>query len=514
MVEQTRRRAHLAEWTQPEFAAIALALNETTGLVFPSNRRESAESGMRRAMAAACISDPTELLHAIRAAGEVRDILITELTIGETYFLREHGQLDFLKHTVLPAFRAAGASRALRVWSAGCATGEEPYSLAMTLKEFGWPGPASILGTDLAFARLVTAKRARYTAWSMRGVNESIIARYFERSGKQFVLRPEIRNTVEFRTLNLASADYPSLASGVEQMDVIFCRNVLIYFDLATVAAIAERLMASLAPGGWLFLGASDPSIAEFVRCEVVLTGAGLAYRPPGTSVGNGQRSFSEGVWSRDETIEPFLFEDSSAPELTVESRVVDGDTIAAVPVDRPGADDVDAETHDSCETAYEQADYEAAARLARDAIRRGDDTEAIRIVLVRSLANRGDLDAAGEACTDALDRHRMSVELTHLHGILLAEAGRYDDAVVAARQALYLSPQYTIAHLALGDALSRIGDVANARRAFRNAETLLQVLAPALPVPGGDGAEVAQLLRIARFRLETLDATPRAVRR
>ncbi len=499
------------EWTQPEFAAIALALHETTGLVFPPNRRESAESGMRRAMAAACISDPTELLRAIRAAGEVRDILITELTIGETFFLREQGQLAFLRDTVLPGIPAGERNGPLRIWSAGCATGEEPYSIAMAVEEAAWPGTVAILGTDLAFARLVAAKRARYTAWSMRGVSDGVIARYFERQGKQFVLRPDIRRSVEFRVLNLASAEYPSLVSGVEQMDVIFCRNVLIYFDLATVAAIAARLMASLAPGGWLFLGASDPPIAEFVPCEVVLTGAGLAYRPPGTTSSE-QRTPRQDVapWTHTASIDQVDFDATFIPDVSSESTAV-ADAIAIESAHRPHRADSVANTHDSSQTAYDQADYEAAIHLARTAIDQGEGTDAVWIVLVRSYANRGDLEAAGIACSTALDRHRMSVEITHLHGILLAEAGRYVEAAEAARKALYLSPQYLIAHLALGDALARSGDVAHARRAFVNAETLLVGLAPDTPVPGGDGVEAGQLLRIARFRLETLGAKRQA---
>lgn len=496
------------EWTQPEFAALALALHETAGLVFPPNRRDSAESGMRRAMAAACISDPTELLRAIRAAGEIRDILITELTIGETFFLREQGQFAFLRDTALPALRTTVGSRALRVWSAGCATGEEPYSLAMTLKESDWPGPVSILGTDLAFARLVAAKRARYTAWSMRGVSEPVIERYFERHGKQFILRPAIREAVTFRVLNLASTDYPSLASGVEQMDVVFCRNVLIYFDLETVAAIAARLLASLAPGGWLFLGASDPPIAEFVPCEVVMTGAGLAYRPLDTTTGDRPAVFRDvSIWAGSVAVEPFEFEPASPVEL---APVPSWDTSALpiAPVE-PAVAAAAVALDDSYVTAYDQADYKAAERLARAGIDRGDNTEAIWIVLVRSLANVGELGAAGEACTAALEQHRMSAELTHLGGILLSEGGRYAEAAIAAKKSLYLSPQFTVAHLALGDALSRTGEHADARRAFRNAEALLEGLAPTTIVPGADGAEAAQLLRIARYRLETQGAAP-----
>jgi chemotaxis protein methyltransferase CheR len=506
-------RPQSGEWTQPEFEAIAVALNETAGLVFPPNRRESAESGMRRAMAAACISDPGELRHAIRAAGEVRDILITELTIGETFFLRENGQFDFLKNTVLPELRITAADRSLRMWSAGCATGEEAYSLAIALKEVDWQGTASILGTDLAFARLVAARRARYTAWSMRGVSESVIARYFQEEGKQFLLRPDIRRQVEFRVLNLASAEYPSLGSGIDQMDVIFCRNVLIYFDLATIAQIAARLIASLAPGGWLFLGASDPSIAEFVRCEVVLTGAGLAYRPYGTTPGDRPTSFREITRPTSFHPDPPVFDELSVASPTLEPMIF-GDTVAVAFDDAPSTAGGIVDADDSCVAAYAAADYEAASRLAQAAIDGGDDREAIWIVLVRSIANRGDLDVAGKVCAAALDRDRMSVELTLLHGVLLAEGGRYADAAVAAKQALYLSPQSTMAYLALGDALSRTGNIPDARKAFRNAETLLEGLAPATPVPGGDGAEAGQLLRIARFRLETLASAPRAIAR
>ena len=511
-------KVHRGEWTQPEFAAIADALQQTTGLVFPPNRRESAETGMRRAMSAACVSDPNDLLRAVIAAGEIRDILITELTVGETFFLREQGQFDFLRETVLPALRTTVPPRPLRIWSAGCATGEEPYSLAMTLKEAAWPGPVSILGTDLAFARLVAAKRARYTAWSMRGVSAPVIERYFERVGKQFVLRADVSKSVEFRVLNLASGEYPSLVSGVEQMDVIFCRNVLIYFDLQTVAEIASRLIASLAPDGWLFLGASDPPIAEFIPCEVVLTGAGLAYRRPNSRAGAAGETFSHvESWPASTTLAA-AWDLAAATDFatTLEFAVVEpADTTASLtatvagelPSSTPVSIADDALLVDISGGAYDQGRYDAAIELARAAIVRGDDTEASQVVLVRSLANRGALEDAETACVKALARFGLSAELTHLHAVVLAEAGRYAEAGVAAKQALYLDPHYIVAHLALGDASSRAGNLADARRAFRNAETLLQGFAPDTPIPGGDGAEAAQLLRIARFRLETTRA-------
>jgi chemotaxis protein methyltransferase CheR len=167
----------------------------------------------------------------------------------------------------------------------------------------------------------------------------------------------------------------------------------------------------------------------------------------------------------------------------------------------------------DSYESAYAQGDYDAAATLARNAIADGEDSEAVWTILVRSLANRGRLEAAGEACASALDRHRLSATLTHLHAILLAEAGRHAEAGEAARRALYLEPQYIVAHLALGDARARIGDVAGARRAFRNAESLLLASPPQALIEGGDGSDAATLLGIARFRLSALGPVPEARR-
>src|SRR5689334_2406182 len=112
-------------WSHPEFAIIASELHTAAGLVFPPNRRESAEAGMRRAMASSGLSDPRDLRHAVASRDEVREALITELTVGETFFLREPGQFDFIKSTVLPTLRDTIGQRRLRLWSAGCATGEE-----------------------------------------------------------------------------------------------------------------------------------------------------------------------------------------------------------------------------------------------------------------------------------------------------------------------------------------------------------------------------------------------------
>ena len=462
--------------------------------------------------------DAFDLRRAISEPGNARDMLVTELTIGETFFFREPGQMEFLRDSVLPLLSGQiGSSRPLRVWSAGSATGEEAYSLAMTLLEAGWSSPASILGTDIVPARLAVAQRGRYTQWSMRGVPDAMIERYFRMQGTYYVLRDDVRRAVDFRVLNLAANEYPSALAGVVDMDVIFCRNVLIYFDMPNVEAIARRLLASLAPDGWLFLGASDPAIGELVPCEVVLTGAGLAYRrlPEGATAR--RRDSAQGTTGTGNALEHERVTPRAAEPLHVEEPLhlvptrdtaarharTDAATEAAHARDRVSAIEPSAgEKTRGYDDAYAHGAYDHSATEARSAIEHGDTSERAWTVLIRSLANQGKLDAAGEAAAAALDRHGMSAEVSYLNGMLLGLAGRHGDAAAAFKRALYVDASYTIAHLALGDALEATGDAAGARRAFANAEALLRPLDPETVVAGADGMPAARLLHIARYHL------------
>lgn len=126
----------------------------------------------------------------------------------------------------------------------------------------------------------------------------------------------------------------------------------------------------------------------------------------------------------------------------------------------------------------------------------------ALWVVTVRALANRGELEAAGRSCAAALEQHRTSAELTYLHALLLGEAGWHAEAAKAARRALYLDPELVVAHLALGRALTRRGDVSGARRAFRNAERLLAAMRPEAVAPASDGVPAGRLAEMARVQL------------
>lgn len=431
----------------------AALVRRKTGLTFAGIRASALESGLIKAMQAAGIADPTTYVTRLDHEVDLLDALVAEITIGETHFFRDADQWALLRTTILPSLlRHRSPDRPLRIWSAGCATGEEPYTAAIVLHELGAAATGHVIGTDLSRRALSTARRGLYTRWSLRGVPAEMEEAYFRPAGRRYELAPAIRESVEFRYHNLAADAFPSVSAGLTAMDVVLCRNVLIYFDAATLPAVAQRLLDSLSDEGWLLLGASDPPIAGLARCEVHVTGSGLAYRRA--------RESSTVVLP---------------PEAEKSTRPVQPVTV--LPIPRPKA-------------AQEK---------------RRDEDVSQAIARVRALANQGKLPEAGRACAAAMDLYRGSAELAYLHAVLLQESGRIQEAAQAARMALYLDRNLAVGHLLLGGALARAGETAEARRAVRNALTLLQGMNPDDIVPASDGETAARLAEMARVQLDLM---------
>jgi chemotaxis protein methyltransferase CheR len=185
--------------------------------------------------------------------------VVEHLTVGETYFMRDPAQIAALRETILPdVITRRAAQRRMRFWSAGCSTGEEPYTLAMLLEELtvlgGWD--LLLVGTDVNRESLRIAREARYPAWSFRATPPALRDRHFDAVGSSWQLRDSIRRLVRFAWMNLGAE---SLMPPSADIDLIMCRNVTIYFDEAATQRLYRALVAALSPGGWLMLGPSDP---------------------------------------------------------------------------------------------------------------------------------------------------------------------------------------------------------------------------------------------------------------
>ena len=267
-------------WSDAGYAGVASMVASRTGLVFGPTRFESAEEGIRRSMARAGMTDIPRYRHLLESDSRAWDDLLAELVIGETYFFRDVAQFEFIHREVLPNLqRRCGVGHVARAWSAGCASGEEAYSLAMLFADEGLAGRSRILGTDISHRALASARRGRYRDWSFRGDGATRAMRFVTRRSEESVVHDVLRDRVTFEHLNLALDVWPSAVTGTATMDLILCRNVLIYFDPATVARVARRLFESLAPGGWLVTGASDPPLSEHAPFETVLASEGVFLR-------------------------------------------------------------------------------------------------------------------------------------------------------------------------------------------------------------------------------------------
>jgi len=444
--------ARAAEASPSALHELALQISERTGLTGLTLSHEN----LQRALTLSRVADPGDLERSLREGRLDWDALIDALTVRETYFFRHPDQFEELRRRVLPTLRGFLRDRPkLRVWSAGCASGEEAYSLAIAFESEGLSDQTQIIATDIAPAALERGRVGHYREWSMRSIQPELRARYFRSEGGGSRILESLREQITWRQLNLADPVYPSLETNIGDFPLVFCRNVLMFFDAKAIAQVAARLWASLVPGGWLFLGPSDPNVSAYADFEVHVTPAGLVYRRPSSSFPRTRSSL--------------------APPLP-----------AAMP------SRVAAPSNESGEHLVQPT---AASSLPDN---------------IRSTWNAESPEAALSLCEAALRRSETSIELHHLHGLLLWELQRNSEAAAALRRVLYLDPDNAIAHFGLANLLERQSALAAARRSYQNVLDVCDKLPPDALLPLGEGICVSGLHAAAAeglVRLKVLES-------
>jgi chemotaxis protein methyltransferase CheR len=240
-------------------AEVAELIRRETGITPAVNRDNVLRSALRRA---APELEPGAFLRAATDPVRGRDLmqrLIDEVTVQETTFVRDRAQLDSIPWSGLLHSAQAAGSAVIRVWSAGCATGEEPYTLALLAAEAFAPAPppVDVLGTDISSRALAAAQAGRYRERAIRALDDRLRRRYLQQQADgTYLVGDGLRKLVRYRRHNLARDPLPP--PGEAGFDVITCRNVLIYFEEPAAERVLERLDHSLRPGGKLLLGAAD----------------------------------------------------------------------------------------------------------------------------------------------------------------------------------------------------------------------------------------------------------------
>lgn len=388
-------------------------VNRHAGLFFKDVRLTGAVETIEEWIAAHGISNPVDI-----GPGVAFDALLEDLVVHESYFDRDIEQLRLVDELVLA--QLARTTDSIKVWSAGCASGEEPYTLAFMLAARGLLERATITATDLSRPALARARAGRYRAWAVRTGAASPAMRFLELSGSEWSVPAPIKATVDFELLNLVEDPFPA------DQDLITCRNVLIYLDQAAITVVAQKLANALAPAGWLFVAPSDPRLDPHAALEATVTDRGVYYR-------------------RADQVRPVLARTPRAsvpPPLatTPPMRVARAPSVKVPPAPK----------HDT--------------RAARDR--------------ARVLADRGDYEAARKVLEHAIAATPLDGELYFLEAVLFA-ADNLEAALTSLDRAIYLSPDAPVSYLFAGRLRHSRGDVIGAKRSYARALALLESSPP-----------------------------------
>lgn len=452
----------------PHYLRLKDHLIESTGLAYYSDKDADLAGRIRRRFSKIglhdCISYLDFLTNSENGQTEL-DELIAELTIGETYFFRYREQFEALRTTVLPGIIARNQhSRRLHVWSAGCATGAEAYSVAILLSRElsqhiqGWD--ISIVGTDINRAFLARARDGRFDEWAFRSTPDEVRHACFHQSGNSWVINPEYKRRVAFQYHNLVKHPFPSLVNNLCCFDLILCRNAMIYFSRDIMRKLIAQFHQSLVEGGWLLVGHAEPNTELFQSFGTVnVPGATLYQKTERSAYSNG---------TRDVELYPPMILDLAAPNgvalpTLLEPPAKHMPVAISIPPAAPTLSDV--------RLLADQREWADAARCSRKLLE-----------------------------TDALNPRAH-----FYYALVLEQMGRHVEGEQSLRKTIYLDRSFVLAHYYLGLILQTRGERRAAVRSFENARALLRNLDAGQIFADANELTASDLMSLAETHLEVL---------
>lgn len=451
------------------------------GLHFPQERWRDLERGLVAATPELGQPDAESCVRWLLSAALTRshiEILASHLTIGETYFFREKKGLEILETRIVPELLRSrrDGERHLRIWSAGCCTGEEPYSIAILLDRLipdqtAWN--ITLLATDINPRFLRKAAEGMYGEWSFRETPEWIRAQYFRRrKDGRYELSAHIRRKVTFSYLNLADDVYPSLLNNTNAMDVIFCRNVLMYFTAERAKKVIRNLRRALVEGGWLIVNPTETSNSLFSLLTPVEFSGAVLYRktkdnaPAYAAIGYQAPVSQPGLFPAEamQSVAPAEMQPEPPEQMTTTAP---------------------SDTH-----PHEQSNCEA---LSLDA---------------RTCANQGRLGEAIAWCEQAIATDKMNPARHYLLAAIQQEQGQAEAAAQSLNRALYLDSGFVLAHFALGNLRLSQSRQREAERHFTNALAALRTHPHDEILPESEGLTAGRFVEIVTSALASLPRT------
>lgn len=385
---------------------------------------------------------------------------VEQLTINETYFFRHFNTIE--QH-VLPELVRSKKNKKLRIWSAGCSSGEEPYTIAMVLNELipdldAWE--IRIKATDIDTQVLNIARNGIYKNWSMRQIRDYFKHTYFKQiSPMRYEVDSRLRRLIQFEQHNLLINDYPSSLNQTDNLDLVICRNVTIYFDTQDTIKIIERFYKCLRDGGYLIVGHSEPSPFIYDRFNHQIIGDMVVY----------QKNESEAVKPRPTFIS--LDSDTSTQraqpktpkkrELNLRHIDLNKSTPSATPVERRGREEVKPVLSsieleliqenfvDACKL-FESHQYDDARKLLSNNLMRDSTHIESNYLMALIYANLHDFSSATPHLLTVIQHDSLHEESYYLLALMQREERKYDTAIENLKKALYINPDFILVYYEL----------------------------------------------------------------
>jgi chemotaxis protein methyltransferase CheR len=465
------------------------------GLRFPENRRPELEHGIRQAFAAstcATINEFYDLIEAPQAGAVEMDLLVNSVTVSETHFFRDEAQFDAIYNKVLPQIiQRKSVLRTLRIWSAGCASGEEPYSLAILLRELlpdvdQWS--ITILATDINTASLERARQAVYGSWAFREERaKALRSQYFiPAPNNRFALAPEIQRMVTFQKLNLVEPCFPAYETNTMMMDLIICRNVTIYFNEPITRWVVDRFHDSLVDGGWLIVGHSEPSVDIYRHFRVRNFPNSVLYqRATNTAILQAQspRKLPPSPIAIPNPPEANAL---PAPVQARSPRMQAEDFPEVIPATPERAKKVDPLEH-----ARELLEYGRSAdacNVLLDLARSHPGNSAVATLLGQAYANLGNWQEAENWCRQAIERNKLVLDAYYTLALVLQHQGKLNLAIENMKKVIYIDHNYILGHYGLATLYYENNKLPLAHKSLENALRLLLDKPEDGTIPGSQG--------------------------
>jgi len=430
------------------------------------------------------------------------EYLIAGITVGETYFFRDEEQINYLRTQWLPRLldeKQRAGNKQLRIWSAGCASGEELYSMTILItealgKQHDWN--IQLLGTDINVRDLAKAVEGRYKQWSLRATSNYMRSKYFSTEDQEYIIKPELQVQTKFAYLNLVQDNLPTILSGTNNLDLILCRNVFIYFTDDVIRQVMEKFRNCLNTDGILMVGPTDllqrsPSRFRYQQVDDV----GFYQRDEKPSVSQPvkppqQQSVPVSGYSSGRSLKQ-----QQPIRPTSKPKTLNKGTSSGKPKTTVGKAEIIKYLHDG--------KWQEALATIQLTIADTGNTALLYQWQSKIYANLGDLNQALEHCQQSLTLNGTEKHSHFLHGMIMIGLGQCDAAIAAMRKTLYLDHRFIEAHFQLGLLLLECGQREAGLKSLNNALDLAETCKPTLYVHDAPGLTFGRLAEILRQEID-----------